>query len=125
MSDIYEKKQEMFAIAYLGMASQKFEQSLGLNEYGHKACRYRGNENRRCIVGYLIPDELYRPDMEGYVVGQLYQNFTGLPYENPELVSMQAELQAIHDRRDYSPEQRRKRLIEWAQQYQLKIPNEE
>lgn len=28
-------------------------------------CRYRGPEGRKCAAGVLIPDEDYRPEMEG------------------------------------------------------------
>ena len=32
-------------------------------------CRYRGPSGRKCLVGHLIPDEAYRPHMEGYTAG--------------------------------------------------------
>lgn len=28
-------------------------------------CAYRGKDNTRCAIGYWIPDELYKPEMEG------------------------------------------------------------
>ncbi len=29
------------------------------------ACRYRGMDGRKCAVGFLIPDHIYRKSMEG------------------------------------------------------------
>jgi hypothetical protein len=33
--------------------------------YNATGCMYRGPDNTRCAVGVLIPDEAYRPEMEG------------------------------------------------------------
>lgn len=64
--------------------------------------RYPDNPNVRCAVGHLIPDNLYRPDMEGVGVGALLE-------ENPHIaaaigvtfpsdsVDLLADLQCAHD----------------------------
>src|SRR5437899_3188379 len=35
---------------------------------GH-SCLYRGPEGTKCAAGWLIPDDLYQPEMEGTLVG--------------------------------------------------------
>ncbi len=37
-------------------------------------CVYRGEDGTKCAIGCLIPDELYRSDMEGKVIRDLLSN---------------------------------------------------
>lgn len=55
-------RQEMFDRAARGVIAQgapSYDETQG-------GCLYRGPNNCRCNVGHLIPDDKYRPDMEGY-----------------------------------------------------------
>jgi hypothetical protein len=36
-------------------------------------CAYRGDAGRKCAAGMFIPDDVYRPWMEGASIFQLYQ----------------------------------------------------
>jgi len=39
-------------------------------------CLYRGPDGTKCAAGILIPDELYKPEMEGNNFGFLISNMT-------------------------------------------------
>ena len=54
-------------------------------------CLYRGPEGRRCAAGWLIPDHLYNPNMEGKAVARLPE-FRDHPHRR--LLSL---LQFAHD----------------------------
>jgi hypothetical protein len=43
-----------------------------------QSCAYRGYEGRKCGVGCLIPNELYRPEMEGLSVTHLLAEYPDL-----------------------------------------------
>jgi hypothetical protein len=62
-----KEDQEMFDTMVRGLASQGWERSLASVEMSDR-CAYRGDEGRKCAVGWLIPDEAYRPEMEGWPV---------------------------------------------------------
>lgn len=61
-------------------------------------CLYRGPNNTKCAVGFLIPDSSYKENMEGHGIDSLLQSFPNdLPevlWKNRELLS---RLQSIHD----------------------------
>ena len=97
-------------------------------------CCYRGPNGAKCAVGVLIPDELYRPEMEDWSVTSLNSRADEFPTlfgpggclagANIDLLT---RIQAAHD--SYSiygnPEFDRymgKRLREIAQQFSLTIP---
>ena len=82
-------------------------------------CRYRGDGGTKCAIGCLIPDELYRPKMEGRNIGSLiYDNEFGL-------ISLFAgvnkgilgQLQRVHD--NYPPEQWLRQLLGVGLAYNL------
>jgi hypothetical protein len=59
---------------------------------------YRAGQNLKCAIGILIPDELYKREMEGYMVGGLMDKFS----EIRELFSdvnarLLEQLQETHD----------------------------
>lgn len=58
-----EIKQALFDRAVKGLASQGFAPSY-LPDNG--TCAYRGEDGKRCAVGHLIPDAVYKPEMEGH-----------------------------------------------------------
>lgn len=117
--------QELFNKVYIGMHKQDFERSVNTNQFGDWVCRYRSADGMRCAVGHIIPDELYDSRMEGYSVYNLYQKFTGLPYNEPALINFMEKLQTIHDDPDLFPYQRNRAFIELAQANELEIPNVE
>lgn len=85
---------------FRGLQSQNFYRSIS-----HGSGRYRGPEGRKCAVGHLIPDEDYRPSMEGEIfMGVLWTKDRGV-WENlikkyPILFRNRnfiTSLQAVHD----------------------------
>lgn len=54
-------KQEMFTKVWRGLETQKWEKSRA-DKIG---CLYRGPNGMKCAAGHLIPDEKYKPKMEG------------------------------------------------------------
>lgn len=61
------------------------------------ACLYRDGD-RKCAAGCLIPDDKYRPDMEGKSV---YQTpVCQVLHELRHNIELVADLQTVHDRYD-------------------------
>lgn len=58
----FRTRQEIFDIAYRGLAAQGFKQSLTPNG---ESCAYRGEHGRKCAVGFLLDDEAYTYAFEG------------------------------------------------------------
>ena len=58
-------KQQIFDKVVRGLAKQGFRQSMGgaLNN----VCSYRGKRDTKCAAGHLIPDRLYRKDLEAKI----------------------------------------------------------
>ena len=119
-------KQEIFNKAYLGLKSQGFAKS-----FDGKVCLYRDTEGRKCAVGYLIPDELYSVDMEGWVVSILVERFPEIAKilgvqdsDGPIPVSFLSfldELQMCHDF-GHTPEKMEKNLQDFAHDCSLTVP---
>jgi hypothetical protein len=53
-------QQRIFDYVVAMLAQQGGPSTEGLN-----LCAYRGDYNRKCAIGHLIPDEVYQPDMDG------------------------------------------------------------
>jgi hypothetical protein len=70
-------------------------------EMDRGTCVYRSEDGKlRCGVGCLIPDDLYRPEMEGASVGDLMDEpmETELAaYLGVENVSLLSKVQLLHD----------------------------
>lgn len=49
-------------ISFVGINMLK--QGCMSTKYG--ACKYRGDNGTKCAVGFLIPDDIYTPRLEGY-----------------------------------------------------------
>ncbi len=101
--------QDMFTKVYKGLQAQSFQQSL------RGGCVYRGVNGRKCAAGHILPDEVYRRDMEGdscYSVSE----FNDLV----EDVYALRILQEIHD--GFEGEQMQRQLINWAVGRGLKVP---
>lgn len=68
-------------------------------------CVYRSKEGYSCAVGCLIPDELYKPEMDGFddeasdtsIDGLIKKNFVLPDYFKDNLMLL-SELQYVHDR---------------------------
>ena len=64
-------------------------------EGGH--CKYRDSLGNKCAIGCLIPDDLYRPEFEGYAFEILFgfpeieKLFSGMP------IDLLIDLQFCHD----------------------------
>lgn len=63
-------------------------------------CQYRGEAGTKCAVGWLIPDDLYHPHMEGKSVLRLFVDHPELQ-EEPTFKAwtshLLCDLQQIHD----------------------------
>jgi hypothetical protein len=92
--------QDVFDRSYLGVLGQGGPSYDYWTEHapeGGGGCRYRGRNGRRCAAGWLVPDELYDPRMEGKSWGtwnaEMFRPFPELaPHE--QLIR---ELQSAHD----------------------------
>lgn len=87
--------QEIFDKVAVHLLTQG-KQSQGLYD---TACKYRGHDGLKCAVGCLIPDDKYRPDMEGYTVYTLVSRFPDVLgfYTGDSELSLLTCLQRIHD----------------------------
>ncbi len=85
-------KQEAFDIAVEGIRGQEYQPSV----VGY-TCRYRGDNGRKCALGFLITDEEYDPalDKAGSLSGLLSENLCTV--NNTELKSLLVQLQYVHD----------------------------
>lgn len=113
-------RQQMFNTAYHGLAAQGFERSTSRN--GGSGCAYRGADNRRCALGYLIPDSAYNPgwDETGASAWDLTEaNATPvICRKNQDFLE---DLQDVHDGA-LTPDAMRTRLAEFAERWGLTIP---
>ena len=62
-------------------------------------CFYRGPKRRKCIIGQMIPDNLYEPDMEGHSCGEGDDIFNGAieGFEGEVPLGLLSDLQRHHD----------------------------
>jgi len=92
--------QEIFDIS----ASHLLKQGQRATSKSKNACVYRHSSGRKCAVGILIPDELYKPAMDknGVGVNTLMRDYPSLfPYLGGEKsVALVGRLQTIHDSQD-------------------------
>lgn len=85
------------------------KRSADSNDY----CLYRGPDGMMCAAGILIPDEVYKPEMEQQAWYKLVSNFD-FPTEHKDLIT---DLQIIHD--DYPSENWRVHLIQHGKRHNL------
>lgn len=124
----HEIMQQQFDQAYRGLASQGFERSTDANT---DACLYRGPDGRRCAVGHLLPDHLYREEINTHGLDTLTEDFEIARHlhvvgENgdliPEIFDFLRRLQAAHDGNTAGEEMKRE-LAFVAEEYELTIPD--
>jgi hypothetical protein len=114
----------MFNKVYIGAAKQGWDvYGIKNNKYYVAACKYRGDNNSKCFVGHLIPDDKYTVKLERYTVhdSQIYQiaNF------NPKLSYFAGELQDVHDCSYERKSNLKDDIEEFAKSKNLTIPNVE
>jgi hypothetical protein len=95
---------------------------------GH-SCLYRGPEGRKCAAGWLIPDDLYEPEMEGTLVstGTLDSNGDERPdtlnavsrvlRELGHDLELVRHLQSVHDAG--TPDEWERRFCDLSQTFEL------
>lgn len=94
-------RQELFNAVAKHLLTQKqksegkFINPSGEHTYG---CAYRGLNGLKCAVGGVIPDEMYKPEMEGRAVNTLFIYFKCVrEYLGADNEEMLSELQWLHD----------------------------
>lgn len=113
-------RQQMFNTAYHGLAAQGFTQSMRSDG---ESCAYRGQDGKRCALGYLIPDEVYNPEWDGpdgtsaYFLAE-YDATNVICKANQQFL---VHLQTVHDCAT-SPDLMRERLAGFAKEHGLTIP---
>ena len=89
-------KQKVFNIVKEHLLKQN-EQSLSEN----KTCMYRGNYDLKCAMGVLIPDNLYKSQMEECTIDSILEDFPELKKHFDSFGFYDLEfyggLQGIHD----------------------------
>jgi hypothetical protein len=112
-------RQQIFNTAYHGLAAQGFTRST---QSDGVQCAYRGTDNKRCALGYLIPDAIYNPEWDRARLNAhalANENITkAICKENSDFL---VELQEAHDYA-HAPEDMMARLAEFAQLNGLTIP---
>lgn len=109
--------QEMFEKVYEHLFTQG-ERAVHMG-----CCRYRIDNGMTCAIGCLIPDDLYRPEMEGLTAGKILGMFPDL--ESTILDRHLAnDLQGVHDCPTCweSSKQLHSELKAVADRYKLDIP---
>lgn len=114
----YRTRQEIFNVAYRGLASQGFRQSLG--EYG---CAYRGDNDSRCAIGWCIPDANYKEkfDRSNFGLTVLHGDVQAAANISWTEEQFGRALQHVHDDHD-EPKDLKAALEEFARKRELTIP---
>lgn len=125
-------KQQLFNNAWNGLKSQGWQKSIAIKPYSSAiiegACRYRGPENRRCAIGWSIPDDKYELGMEGSTPSSRYiQKAANIPVK---LADWAVVLQRVHDSIDMNQQPEtiaalmEKGMRKFAKDFDLTIPEE-
>lgn len=114
-------KQEVFNKVALHLLKQ-FTKSVELET--SNSCMYRGHKGNKCAVGALIPDEMYREEMEWHTSGQLLACFPQLQslFKDDELfiiMDMLTFCQWIHD--EFAPDQWYDQILKLAEKFDLNL----
>jgi hypothetical protein len=80
--------QEAFDIVVRHLKTQKTQSK------GSFGCAYKGDNGNKCAVGALIPDDQYKPSLEGQAVSMIQPDVPALQYLNHHLL---LALQLAHD----------------------------
>jgi hypothetical protein len=60
-------------------------------------CLYRGPDNTKCAIGCLIPDKLYKPELEMNTLNSLFKKKYKLPWYFRRYKDFLTQLQNSHD----------------------------
>lgn len=113
----YRTRQEIFDIAYRGLASQGWKQSS--NASG--SCAYRGKNGLKCAIGWLIPDEKYKRHMDrGNSSIDHKPSVVNAAGINKSDMSFAVALQMIHD--EVPSSELKASMEDFARDYGLTIP---
>ena len=86
--------QELFDIVATHLLTQKCVARTGSDNN----CAYRGSNNTKCAIGVLIPDDIYRPEMEGRGVIKLMECYDEVSQLFKHITyDLLRQLQWIHD----------------------------
>lgn len=85
--------QDLFDEVVWAARTSDYARSLGARE----SCMYRGDNGARCLVGGLIGDNEYRPDMEGCTPRELRERMGLFADFTDDMMSLLDEFQGIHD----------------------------
>jgi hypothetical protein len=114
-------KQEIFNRVW-AHAQTMTERAVVKGKIGGESCRYR-SPTGPCLIGALIPDELYNPEFEGLPASQLlddglldYEPFKNIPGRFLD------SLQACHDNAE-TMEEVRENLRAFAHVGSLTVPD--
>jgi len=116
-------RQKAFNKAYIGLAKQKFEQSLDENTYD---CLYRGPNGLKCAIGHIISDEYYNDDMEYLIpfnvpVKEAVEKSLNMENLKESDLDFLCLLQECHDEYD-GPVMMQEALELFADDYDLEVP---
>jgi len=88
-------------------------------------CKYRDGAGNKCAVGVLIPDNLYDKNLEGKGYAVLISEHESMKVFFKDInIQLLLDLQCTHDDAGYWDKGilDKERLIEIAEEYELKIP---
>jgi len=111
-------RQEIFDLAYIGLAKQGFKRSYQKEtSTDGPFCLYRAPDGKKCAIGFCIPDEEYRPNLEGGDAWLAYKaaGISGRDFNFAE------RLQGVHDHSKF-PSEMEQDLRMFANEYGLTIP---
>jgi len=89
---------------YKGLSAQDWKPSVTISIEGGTKCKYRGEDNRKCAVGHLIPDDVYEPALEQLLpsvddkLKHVLRTHCGLSHADYSVFAILREYQRIHDR---------------------------
>lgn len=110
-------KQAIFDRVCKGLASQGFQQSL--TPYG--ACAYRGDEDRRCAAGWILPDANFTEEMNSWALGDGPAKWKLFGITKQAHRNFLRRLQAAHDE-SLTPEEMREDLAAIGRRHRLRLP---
>jgi len=115
-------RQEIFDKVSSGLLAQGAVCTRIIASKGAKALRlaYRGEGGCRCAAGFLIPDILYRPEMEGHLfddeIFKAVRRTMGISHEDTVFITF---LQRVHD--NWPPSSWREELAALGLRFNLDI----
>lgn len=66
MTKLVTTNQEAFDVIIKGLRKQG-KKSMGLDDKGNFVCKLRGEDNTKCAIGFVVPDNMYSPSLECFI----------------------------------------------------------